>query len=810
MRNVARDKGGVRRGQGRLKEEQRITRRGTHRRRLEPGILEARPSSDNGVSNLARRRQATQGHQGIDLRPTIRVVQQGLDGLHGVGADFGTFDRHSGGVLANSAVAVLQRNQQQAIIELSQIVQRVQGLDAAVLARARLEQLREGGRDRGRLRLEQQAIGRGAHPAVGMRQHRDEPGRVAGLQRKRRQGLGFLVLNPPEARELVIAIRARRGVAGAVGRTAGVVVHRNLIVEIDHVERAIRTHPTVNRPEPVVGAGEELGLLAAVFLAALVGGSLGIQKFVVEQLPGGFTHEEGVAILRRPLSRPSSTVVDGRSGGGRPGADPVDLHVRLTLLFEGRINFVFLDDVEEGLQAAHLTTREDLLGNHNVANRFAAGRRREDDFPIRRDFASPGVATAGSDLLQHRAVGPEPENARRDITEALGAVTRLHLSARVTDRAVHPAIRAPTQIVDDGVRVERAPPGVERLDLVGHTVAGGVPNPQDVRRLGDDHAVPVEHQRGRQFEPVGEHLLLIHHAVPIGIRENGDPILRLTRLLAANREVGRILGAIPIGLEVVLIDVESARIFRRLHHPEPSLGIPVERHDLLRDVFVCGQRHVELGVQLEGFDRFRSRLRSTRRIAKRGQFGRLTKLVHIGPLAGPGDSAQQEGTIMGRVEHVVLVAGQADEGAVRRGAPVPGSFVRPDLRPDVENVHEAHGQNMHVGRHVHLVINFILPVEVGDATGDGILRIDEIEPDLALMPLGLLLSLPAPRAAQNLLGPLVLIAGDDAIMDHHHAAAALEKLLEPGAFLAGDLHAVGGVDDHDVGSVQLGGRRKLH
>ena len=170
---------------------------------------------------------------------------------------------------------------------------------------------------------------------------------VIAVELRGRQRLGFLVLDAPDAGEVMIPIRTGGRVAGAVARTPGVVVDSDLIVEIDHVDGAVRTHTAMDGAEPVVGAGEELGLLAAVFLAALVGRALGVEKLMMEELAGGLAHEERIPLGGGPLGRPGATVVNRRARGRGPSSHPVDLHVRLTLLVEGRVDLVFLDDIEE-------------------------------------------------------------------------------------------------------------------------------------------------------------------------------------------------------------------------------------------------------------------------------------------------------------------------------------------------------------------------------------------------------------------------------------------------------------------------------
>ena len=170
---------------------------------------------------------------------------------------------------------------------------------------------------------------------------------VIAVELRGRQRLGSLVLDAPNAGEVVIPIRARGRIAGAVTGASGVVVDGDLVVEIHHVDGSVRTHTAMDGAEPVVGAGEELGLLAAVFLAPLVGGALGVEKLMMEELAGGLAHEERIPLGGGPLGRPGATVVNRRARGGGPSSHPVDLHVRLTLLVKGRVDLVFLDDIEE-------------------------------------------------------------------------------------------------------------------------------------------------------------------------------------------------------------------------------------------------------------------------------------------------------------------------------------------------------------------------------------------------------------------------------------------------------------------------------
>ena len=445
-----------------------------------------------------------------------------------------------------------------------------------------------------------------------------------------------------------------------------------------------------------------------------------------------------------------------------------------------------------------------------MADGLAAGGRREEDFVVGRNLAAPGVAAAGGDLLHSRAIGLEAVNARSDVAEVLGSVARFHTTAGVAHRSVNPAIHAPAEIADDRMGVEGAPAGVEGLDLVGAAVAVGVADPQDVRGLSHDHAVLPEHQRCGQFEAVGKEGALVGHAIAIGVFQDGDAIERLAGFLAAHREGSRVLGAVPVGLEVILVHVATARVLGCLDHPQAALLVPVHGHDLLGHVLVGREGDLELRMRLEGLECLGGGLRATGRVLERGQFLGLAELIGVGALARPGDAAQQDGSVVRRIERVVLVARDAHEGAVGRLGLGQRLLVGPQLGPDVEDIHEALGQDVDVFGHVEAVVDLVLPVEVGNPFHDRVLGVDEIDAHIPLVPLGLLVAVPAPGAADDLLAPLVLVAADHTVMEHHHATTPGEEVLEAPPLVTGDLHAVGGINHQHVGRLKLGRCWEFH
>lgn len=162
---------------------------------------------------------------------------------------------------------------------------------------------------------------------------------------------------------------------------------------------------------------------------------------------------------------------------------------------------------------------------------------------------------------------------------------------------------------------------------------------------------------------------------------------------------------------------------------------------------------------------------------------------------------------MGCVEGVVFVTGERDERPVRGMAAFPGFFVGPELGGDDKDAMKGGGQDVGIGGHVEVVIDFIFPIEIGDALGDGMGGIDEINADFAFVPFGFLVGLggvvPDPGAALDFFGPGMLIRADDGVMNDDEAAAALEEFFEGGALFADDFHPVGGVDDDDIGLGEL-------
>src|SRR5258706_8790192 len=104
------------------------------------------------------------------------------------------------------------------------------------------------------------------------------------------------------------------------------------------------------------------------------------------------------------------------------------------------------------------------------------------------------------------------------------------------------------------------------------------------------------------------------------------------------------------------------------------------------------------------------------------------------------------------------MTGETDERTVRRRAAFPRFFVGPELRRDDKNAVERRREHMRVRRHVEVVVNLIFPVEVRESGGDWVLRVDEINADVAFIPLGLFFAVPTPRPSLGLPFPFLLIS----------------------------------------------------
>ena len=352
--------------------------------------------------------------------------------------------------------------------------------------------LEEGG-DLGRVavRLAEEPLGGEAVEAVGMLEGLHEAGGLG-------QHFRLLVLEPPDAAMLVVAVGPDRGVVRIVLGPARVVVDGRLVVEVGDVERAVGADLGVDGPEPEAGAGDEL--LGADFCGG-EGDAVGTEAVLVDEIDRALGDKVDGAVLVGPCA----AVVEGTAGGGGEAAHVVDLEVRVDGGLEGRAGVAVVGDVLPALfDRGGVAAGEGLVGHDDVAEVGAVGHG-EEDLAVPAEVHAPGVRVVGRDDLDLGAVGAEAEEAVADLPHRLAVFARdVRAAARVALGGVDPAVEPPAEVARDRVGVAEAEAAEEDLALVGCAVAVGVAEEEDLGRLHDDEAVLVEDEAGDEVELVVE------------------------------------------------------------------------------------------------------------------------------------------------------------------------------------------------------------------------------------------------------------------------------------------------------------------
>jgi len=216
------------------------------------------------------------------------------------------------------------------------------------------------------------------------------------------------------------------------------------------------------------------------------------------------------------------------------------------------------------VQRAMLGEAFDVVGSlHLVQADDVAGIGARHYVAVAVEVESPGVAAPFAEQLEAfggRVVAPDAllktdaANVRRD-----GAALR----------AVEPAVGAPLQGIDHGVRVFHAKTLEQHLGVaVGQVVAVLVGIEQQVRRLADVDAAVANGQRRGEIQTGDEVLGAIRAAVAVGVFEDRD-------LVFANGTVRRRLGhAVVFGAQVA-VDIDGlqagrVRILQVLDDPHPA------------------------------------------------------------------------------------------------------------------------------------------------------------------------------------------------------------------------------------------------
>jgi hypothetical protein len=101
----------------------------------------------------------------------------------------------------------------------------------------------------------------------------------------------------------------------------------------------------------------------------------------------------------------------------------------------------------------------------------------------------------------------------------------------------------------------------------------------------------VEHEPGDELQLVGEDFLAVHHAVAIGVREDGNRVLRIAVLPPAERPA-----LLPrFGVR----HLAAVGILRCFGNPEAPALVPVDVHRLGNERLRGDERQLELRVHLD-------------------------------------------------------------------------------------------------------------------------------------------------------------------------------------------------------------------
>ncbi|CAA9388778.1 MAG: hypothetical protein AVDCRST_MAG64-1080 [uncultured Phycisphaerae bacterium] len=353
----------------------------------------------------------------------------------------------------------------------------------------------------------------------------------------------------------------------------------DVVVPVDHPHLPVRPDLGRDRAGPLVGAGQQAGVVPGDEPAALR-----LEQELPDDVPGRLGHE------RRPVpvvARPRPRRVQRVPGGGR--VRPVVVH--LADGPGGREHAVQVRDVLQPLDRQPADRLVRPVRDVQVEARVLVGRPGE-QVPLLAEPEAPSVVRQRREELD---LGP----VRLHPPDALGEPRRLAadgpVEPGVPDDAVDPVVRPVPQVARAGVGVVGAPAGEQHPPLVGLVVAVRVLQEQHVRGLGDDHPAVGEAQAGRDRQLVGEHGELVGDPVVVRVLKDADPVPALARLLYLVRVVERLGDPQPPALVPRHRDrLEDLRVAGE------QLGLEPGRGDHVRHRLLGGDRLLDLGDQVPG------------------------------------------------------------------------------------------------------------------------------------------------------------------------------------------------------------------
>ena len=333
------------------------------------------------------------------------------------------------------------------------------------------------------------------------------------------------------------------------------------VIPVGDVDRAVGTDLDVHGTEPRVAARHD-----ALNVARLEGRAFGrdvaeddapLQRFDAEEL--------SVVALRQRAAVVNDEVVREAFALGAVHVREVTERIRireLAVFLETFAQIRALHVVEAARVAAVVPGEKPAFVIELHAERVAAA--------FREHLVTLRLRVIAPDVLALRIHG---------VRLAGAADVSCHRAAL---RGVEPAVRSPAQAVHDRMRVfETEAFEMHHRISVRHVVVILVGIEQQVRRIQyPDSAAPF-HARRRDVQPIDERLVLVEHAVAIGVFVDGDLV---TSLHATRRRFGNLV--IDRAPEVVAAHGRQAgrrRVLQILHDPHPAAFIEVQEDRLAHD-----------------------------------------------------------------------------------------------------------------------------------------------------------------------------------------------------------------------------------
>ena len=226
----------------------------------------------------------------------------------------------------------------------------------------------------------------------------------------------------------------------------------------------------------------------------------------------------------------------------------------------------------------------------------------------REEQVAVGVECQAEQIAAALAEKFEPPRQRVKSPDGLLELNAADVVARRAARnAVEPAVRAPGEVVGQGLGVFHAESGEQDLRLtVGHVVAVAVGIKEQVGDLEDVDAPVTERQAGAEIQPGHEVLEVIGAAVAVRVLADGDPVVALGPLRRRFGNAG--IDGARKAVHLHSLEPGGVRVLQVLDRPEPAPVVELDE-DRLSNVRL-GREEVHrhsVGRDHPGRGRFRSK-----------------------------------------------------------------------------------------------------------------------------------------------------------------------------------------------------------